>query len=294
MQALDAPENARPILLHGVTGSGKTEIYLQAIRAALDRGRTAIVLVPEISLTPQTVERFKGRFAEAQDAVAVLHSHLSEGERHDEWHKIHSGRARIVIGARSAVFAPLKNLGLIVVDEEHETTYKQEEAPRYHARDVAVVRAKIEKCVVVLGSATPSLESYHNATIGKYRLVTLTQRVDQKQMPLMRVVDLRQERRKEKKAAILSEKIVASHCRSPRETRADDSVFEPARVFHVAAVQQLRRSAQLSELQCRAHVSSAARSRRTIELSFVRAYRRCSKKMSGMRTRRVDLSRLRH
>jgi len=206
-QALDAPENARPILLHGVTGSGKTEIYLQAIRAALDCGRTAIVLVPEISLTPQTVERFKGRFAEAQDAVAVLHSHLSEGERHDEWHKIHSGRARIVIGARSAVFAPLKSLGLIVVDEEHETTYKQEEAPRYHARDVAVVRAKIEKCAVVLGSATPSLESYHNAVIGKYRLVTLTQRVDQKQMPLMRVVDLRQERRKGKKAAILSEKL---------------------------------------------------------------------------------------
>ena len=205
-QAFEAPENARPILLYGVTGSGKTEIYLQAIRAALDRGRTAIVLVPEMSLTPQTVERFKGRFAEAQDDVAVLHSHLSEGERHDEWHKIHSGRARIVIGARSAVFAPLKNLGLIVVDEEHETTYKQEEAPRYHARDVAVVRAKIEKCVVVLGSATPSLESYHNATTGKYRLVTLTQRVDQKQMPLMRVVDLRRER-KEKKAAILSEKL---------------------------------------------------------------------------------------
>jgi primosomal protein N' (replication factor Y) len=153
------------------------------------------------------VERFKGRFAEAQDDVAVLHSHLSEGERHDEWHKIHSGRARIVIGARSAVFAPLKNLGLIVVDEEHETTYKQEEAPRYHARDVAVVRAKIEKCVVVLGSATPSLESYHNAVIKKYRLVTLIRRVDQKQMPLMRVVDLRQERRKEKKAAILSEKL---------------------------------------------------------------------------------------
>ncbi len=209
-QTLDSPENARPILLHGVTGSGKTEIYLQAIRAALDRGRTAIVLVPEISLTPQTVERFKGRFAEAQDAVAVLHSHLSEGERHDEWHNIHSGRARIVIGARSAVFAPLKNLGLIVVDEEHETTYKQEEAPRYHARDVAVVRAKIEKCVVVLGSATPSLESYHNATTGKYRLVTLTQRIDEKQMPLMRIVDLRQERRKEKAAAILSEKLRAA------------------------------------------------------------------------------------
>ena len=206
-QALDSPEDARPILLHGVTGSGKTEIYLQAIRAALERGRSAIVLVPEISLTPQTVEGFKGSFAEAQDAVAVLHSHLSEGERHDEWHKIHSGRARIAIGPRSAVFAPLKSLGLIVVDEEHENTYKQEEAPRYHARDVAVVRAKIEKCVVVLGSATPSLESYHNATTGKYRLATLTQRVDEKQMPLMRVVDLRQERRKERAIAILSGKL---------------------------------------------------------------------------------------
>src|SRR5436309_4868307 len=206
-QALDSPEDARPILLHGVTGSGKTEIYLQAIRAALERGRSAIVLVPEISLTPQTVEGFKGRFAEAQDAVAVLHSHLSEGERHDEWHKIHSGRARIAIGPRSAVFAPLKSLGLIVVDEEHENTYKQEEAPRYHARDVAVVRAKIEKCVVVLGSATPSLESYHNATTGKYRLATLTQRVDEKQMPLMRVVDIRQERRKERAIAILSGKL---------------------------------------------------------------------------------------
>src|SRR5882762_6379363 len=206
-QAFDLPENARPILLHGVTGSGKTEIYLQAIRAALDRGRTAIVLVPEISLTPQTVERFKSRFADVPDAVAVLHSHLSEGERHDEWHKIHSGRARIVIGARSAVFAPLKGLGLIIVDEEHETTYKQEEAPRYHARDVAVVRAKIEKCAVVLGTATPSLESYHNATTGKYELLTLTQRVDDQRMPLMRIVDLRQERRKGKIAPILSEKL---------------------------------------------------------------------------------------
>jgi primosomal protein N' (replication factor Y) len=205
--ALAAPETAKPILLHGVTGSGKTEIYLQAIRIALERGKSAIVLVPEISLTPQTVERFKSRFAEAHEVVAVLHSHLSEGERHDEWHKIHSGRARIVIGARSAVFAPLKDLGLVMVDEEHETTYKQEEAPRYHARDVAVVRAKIEKCAVVLGSATPSLESYYNATTGKYELLALTQRVDHQRMPLMRIVDLRQERRKEKIAPILSEKL---------------------------------------------------------------------------------------
>ena len=205
-----SPQKSRPILLHGVTGSGKTEIYLQAIRATLESGLSAIVLVPEISLTPQTVERFKGRFAEAHDVVAVLHSHLSAGERHDEWHKIHSGRARIVIGARSAVFAPLKNLGLIIVDEEHETTYKQEEAPRYHARDVAVVRAKIEKCPVVLGSATPSLESYHNASTGKYQLATLTQRVDERQMPLMRIVDLRQERRKGKAISILSEKLVSA------------------------------------------------------------------------------------
>src|SRR6202030_4514420 len=127
----------------------------------------------EISLTPQTVERFKGRFAEAQDAVAVLHSHLSEGERHDEWHKIHSGRARIAIGPRSAVFAPLKNLGLIVVDEEHENTYKQEEAPRYHARDVAIVRGQMEGATVVLGSATPSMESYYNCIKGKYTLLKL-------------------------------------------------------------------------------------------------------------------------
>ncbi|HYJ05089.1 MAG TPA: primosomal protein N' [Chthoniobacterales bacterium] len=206
-EALAAPENAKPILLHGVTGSGKTEIYLQAIRSTLVRGKTAIVLVPEISLTPQTVERFKSRFAEAQDTVAVLHSHLSEGERHDEWHKVQSGRARIVVGARSAVFAPLENLGLIVVDEEHETSYKQEEAPRYHARDVAVVRAKMEQCAVLLGTATPSLESYHNAVQQKYRLLNLTQRVDDCQMPLMRIVDLRLERRKEKTAAILSEKL---------------------------------------------------------------------------------------
>jgi primosomal protein N' (replication factor Y) len=206
-EALLAPEKAKPILLHGVTGSGKTEIYLQAIQATLARRKTAIVLVPEISLTPQTVERFKSRFAETQEMVAVLHSHLSEGERHDEWHKIHAGRARIVVGARSAVFAPLENLGLIVVDEEHETSYKQEEAPRYHARDVAVVRAKLEGCAVLLGTATPSLESYHNATQNKYRLLKLTQRVDNCQMPLMRIVDLRLERRKEKVAAILSEKL---------------------------------------------------------------------------------------
>ena len=210
--ALDAPAaEKRPVLLFGVTGSGKTEVYLQGIAQVLERGQTALVLVPEISLTPQTVERFKSRFAQTQEQVAVLHSHLSDGERHDEWHKIHGGKARIVIGARSAVFAPLANLGLIVVDEEHETSYKQEEAPRYQARDLAVLRARMEGCAVVLGSATPSVESYHNAMTGKYDLAALTIRVDDRKMPLIRVVDLRQESQRQKQSPlVLSEKLRAA------------------------------------------------------------------------------------
>jgi primosomal protein N' (replication factor Y) len=201
------PASHRPLLLHGVTGSGKTEIYLQAIQMALEQGKSAIVLVPEISLTPQTVERFKSRFASMQNAVAVLHSHLSHGERHDEWHRINNGEARIVIGARSAIFAPLRKPGLIVVDEEHENSYKQEESPRYHARDIAVVRSMMEKCAVLLGSATPSLESYHNATSGKYALLRLRQRVDNQRMPVIRVVDMRQETLKQKSQAILSDRL---------------------------------------------------------------------------------------
>ncbi len=192
---------AKPaFLLHGVTGSGKTEVYLQAISHALQRGLGAIVLVPEISLTPQTVERFKARFSSGpvKTLVAVLHSHLSAGERHDEWHKIRQGRARIVIGARSAVFAPVDPLGLIIVDEEHEYSYKQEEAPRYHARDVAVVRGRMENAVVVLGSATPSMESSYNAQKGKYRLLDMPIRADNKKMPAVRVVDMRQAARQEK------------------------------------------------------------------------------------------------
>ena len=198
--------NAAAFLLHGVTGSGKTEVYLQAIAHALERGRGAIVLVPEIALTPQTVERFKARFSSGplRTLVAVLHSHLSAGERHDEWHKIRQGRARIVIGARSAIFAPVEPLGLIIVDEEHEHSYKQEEAPRYHARDVAVVRGRRENSVVVLGSATPSLESYYNTKNGKYTLLEMPTRVDHKKMPVVRVVDMRQAARLEKGVPIFS------------------------------------------------------------------------------------------
>ena len=202
----------KPLLLHGVTGSGKTEIYLQAIDRVLERGQTAIMLVPEISLTPQTVERFKSRFAATQHEVAVLHSHLSEGERHDEWHRIREGRARIVIGARSAIFAPCENVGLIVVDEEHENTYKQEETPRYHGRDIAVLRGHLEKCAVLLGSATPSLESYWNAVQGKYELVRLTTRIDDRKLPYIRIIDMRMESKKS--GGILSERLItAIHAR---------------------------------------------------------------------------------
>jgi primosomal protein N' (replication factor Y) len=178
-----------PFLLHGVTGSGKTEVYLRALERILELGKSALVLVPEIALTPQTVERFRSRCDAA--GVAVLHSHLSDAERREEWMRIQRGSVRIVIGARSAVFAPLERLGLIIVDEEHENTYKQEETPRYHARDVAVMRGRMEGCPVILGSATPSVESFQNARLGKYSLLELPRRADGQIMPLIRVVDLR-------------------------------------------------------------------------------------------------------
>ena len=179
---------ASPTLLFGVTGSGKTEVYLQAIARELDAGRGAIVMVPEISLTPQTVQRFASRFG---DRVAVLHSALSDGERYDEWHRIRAGAARVVVGPRSAVWAPVRNLGLIVVDEEHETSYKQDETPRYHARDVAVLRGALEGARVVLGSATPSLESWLNVQRGKYRLATMKCRAGAGTLPAVRLVEMR-------------------------------------------------------------------------------------------------------
>jgi len=205
----NAHRSSSTLLLHGVTGSGKTEVYLQALARALELGKGAIVLVPEISLTPQTVERFKARFSSGplRTLVAVLHSHLSAGERHDEWHKIRQGRARVVIGARSAIFAPVDPLGLIIVDEEHEHSYKQEEAPRYNARDVAVVRGQMEGAVVVLGSATPSMESFYNVHKGKYALLEMPSRVDDKRMPIVRVVDMRKENRKQKGVQIFSQEL---------------------------------------------------------------------------------------
>ena len=176
-------------LLHGITGSGKTLVYIELLRRIVDeRGQTAIVLVPEIALTPQTVDRFRAAFG---DRIAVLHSALSEGERYDAWLALKRGDKRIVVGARSAVFAPLENLGAIIVDEEHESSYKQGETPRYHAREVAIVRAKNEGAITVLGSATPSLESWANASSGKYKLLTLPDRVGGGRLPSVEVIDLR-------------------------------------------------------------------------------------------------------
>ena len=183
-----AAADSAPVLLYGVTGGGKTEVYMRAIATTLRQGNTALVLVPEIALTDQLVERFVARFA---SHIAVLHSGLSAGERFDEWRRLASGEARIAIGARSAVFAPLDNLGPIVVDEEHDTSYKQEETPRYNARDVAIVRAQQSHAVVVLGSATPALETFHNARSSKYLSLSLPHRVEDKPLPHITVIDQR-------------------------------------------------------------------------------------------------------
>ena len=180
----------RTFLLHGVTGSGKTEVYLQTIERVLNHDRQAMMLVPEIALTPQMVLRFKKRFG---DVVAVLHSGLSKGERYDEWQKIRDGRARVSVGARSSVFAPFKELGMIIIDEEHESSYKQEDYPRYHARDIAEWRSQYHQCPLVLGSATPCLESYARADKGVYQLLSLPNRVNDQAMPHIDIVDMREE-----------------------------------------------------------------------------------------------------
>lgn len=182
-------QGGKPFLLEGVTGSGKTEVYLQVIQEALSRGKTAIMLVPEISLTPQVTNRFISRFGKK---VAILHSGLSNGERYDEWRKVERGEAQVVVGARSAIFAPLKNIGAIIIDEEHEASYKQDSNPRYHVRDVALLRAKYNQAVLVLGSATPSLESRARAGKGVYHFLQLTKRANpQAQIPEVEIVDFR-------------------------------------------------------------------------------------------------------
>ena len=180
-------------LLHGVTGSGKTEVYMQAMADVLENGKSVIALVPEISLTPQTASRFVGRFG---DRVALLHSRLSDGERYDQWHRIQKGEADIVIGPRSAIFAPVQELGMLIIDEEHSDSYKSDTAPRYHAREVAQKRSNLANCPVLLGSATPSLESFHRTRKGSYRLLNLPARVFDRKMPEVHIVDMRTEFKK--------------------------------------------------------------------------------------------------
>ena len=195
----------RAFLLHGVTGSGKTEVYLNAIEAVLAQQRSALLLVPEIALTPAMAGQFYARFP---DRVAILHSAFSDAERIEQWRRIRSGAAPVVVGTRSGVFAPVRNLGLIVVDEEHDGSYKQEETPRYNGRDVAVVRAQAVGACVVLGSATPSLESRHNAQCGKYTLIELPARIEQRPMPAVELIDMRHEFLETRQQATFSRKLI--------------------------------------------------------------------------------------
>ena len=191
-------------LLHGVTGSGKTEVYMELIEKMKEEGKSSIVLVPEISLTEQIVSRFRSRFGED---IAILHSRLSDGEKYDEWRKINRQEVSIVIGARSAIFAPLKNIGIMIIDEEHTTTYKQENTPKYHALDIAKWRSTYHKCPVVLGSATPSLESYARALKGVYYLIEMKERVNQKPLPEVKIIDLNTEKKKKTENSYFSNEL---------------------------------------------------------------------------------------
>ena len=205
---LDPPLRTRayaPFLLHGVTGSGKTEVYIRAMRVALSLGRSALMLVPEIALTPVFSRRLRMHFG---DRVAIFHSSLSRGERFDEWTRVRNGQARIVIGTRSAVFAPVRDLGLVIVDEEHESTYRQQDSPHYNGRDTAIVRAQKESAVVILGSATPSLESFHNASTGKYRYLQLPNRLRNRPMAVAEIIDMREVFARYQKPSIFSDELL--------------------------------------------------------------------------------------
>ncbi len=194
-------EKFSPYLLHGVTGSGKTEIYLTLIEQLLSQGKSSLVLMPEIGLTPRAAAEFRACLGEK---VAILHSGLSEGERHDEWWRIQRGEARVVIGTRSAIFAPLRDLRLVVVDEEHDPSYKQQESPHYHGRDTAMMRAKLNQALVILGSATPAVESFYNARSGKYHFLQLRSRVQERPLPQVQLVDMREDFRQSGKRSALS------------------------------------------------------------------------------------------
>lgn len=266
VSALDAGK-PKPFLLRGVTGSGKTLVYIELLRAVLERGKSGIVLVPEIALTPQAVSRFRSHFG---SQVAVLHSGLSEGERYDAWRQLKDGERRIAVGARSALFAPLSNLGAIVVDEEHDGSYKQGETPRYQGRDLAVVRASLEGAVCVLGSATPSLESWANAQSGKFDLLTLPDRVGGARLPTIKVIDLREL----KKAARSSAR--------PAAISEGGTVLSPQLFDAVAkrlergeqTILLLNRRGYSSFIQCRDCGDVASCLRCSVSLTYHRTHRR--------------------
>ena len=208
LSAIEAPLKANqfaPLLLHGVTGSGKTEVYIRAMHSALESNRGAMMLVPEIALTPILSRRLRVHFG---DAIAIFHSSLSKGERFDEWSRLRSGEARVVLGTRSAVFAPVKNLGVIIIDEEQDASYRQEESPFYHARDTAIVRAQKESAVIVLGSATPSLESFHNAQTGKYTYLQMPERIGARPLARAEIIDMREVFARRKKPAVFSDELL--------------------------------------------------------------------------------------
>jgi len=232
-EALRVVAQGGVILLHGVTGSGKTEVYLRAIAAVVAQGKQAIVLVPEIALTPQTVSRFKARFPR----VAVLHSVLTQADRARQWRAIRNGEIDVIVGARSAVFAPTRALGLIVLDEEHEAAYKQENDPRYHAREVAVQRSRIEGAAVILGSATPSLEALHRAQTGEYRLARMPERVEGRQMPEIEIVDMAAEKLELKRQTILSRRL--------------EQLMRQSMERHEQAILFLNRRGFLTHVSCR-------------------------------------------
>ena len=241
--------NSACCLLHGVTGSGKTEVYMRSVQETLARGKTAIVLVPEIALTLWIGRQCRAWFGARFEGVAVLHSALSDVERAREWWRVRHGEARVVVGTRSAVFAPLENLGLIIVDEEQENSFKQEETPRYHGRDVAIVRAKMENAVALLGSATPSLETYHHARNGKYELLTLASRVANRSLASVEIVDLREDFQRTHQTSPISSALHAGIQECLAQRNAGAGADQPARLFVVGAVPQLRRVGAMRELQ---------------------------------------------
>ena len=280
LRAIERSVNERrftPILLHGVTGSGKTEIYIRAMQAALNMNRGAMMLVPEIALTPILSRRLRAHFG---DQIAIFHSSLSKGERFDEWSRLRRGDARVVLGTRSAVFAPVQDLGVIIIDEEQDASYRQEESPFYHARDTAIVRAQKESAVVVLGSATPSLESFHNAQTGKYTYLQLPERVANRPLAQAEMVDMREVFARRKKPAIFSDELLQAieqtHARGEQSIillnrRGYSSFHSVPLVRRVDQLPQLRRDAHLSSKRSHPGLPLLQSSRaRTVAVSRVR------------------------